>query len=127
VREGDEFELRGYLRVQGPAGTAPFAGFTVVLFDPGFASPVTKSNESGFLWGKVNDGELDEAGRIMYWTAQAELIFSKTFKATKSGLATFSTNPADDLGHEILVLGLNQGVPLSQVTFGSATLQIRNR
>lgn len=126
VQVGEQFEVRAFLNVNGPAGVEAFAAFADMQFSSTLVSPVNDSANVGLAASSVGGGLLDEAGRLIYET-DSNLIFSKTFKATKRGLATFSSSAADLFGHEIYVLGLNDALPLSQVTFGSTTLQVKAR
>ena len=53
------------------------------------------------------------------------MIFRKNFVAAKAGAVDSEVGRLDLNGNDILVVGLNQSVPLSQITFGSTTLQVK--
>lgn len=124
VQVGDQFELRARLIVNGPPGVAPFAAYTDVRFTPGLIVPAGVVGNASSLQGQA---EIDDAGGIMYDFRSGEsssVIFGQSFIATKSGTVTFSADAADLFGHDILVTGLNQPLPLSQVAFGTTRLKI---
>ena len=99
-------------------------------FDADFVTPVVDtSTDIGLRWARVEANRLDEVGRIMFdWSSNpSTLIFSKMFTATKEGRAIFESDAADVYWNQITVLGLDEIVPWSQITFGSTTLEIKGR
>ena len=123
ISVGEQFAQRAILESQM---YRPFSGFADLRFSNALVSPVTDPANVGLKFSNTSAGLIDEAGRILYGTDSA-VIFSQTFTATKKGLATFATDAADVFGHEITVLGLNEVLPWSQITFGSTTLEIKGR
>lgn len=122
LRVGDQFELRGRLIVNGPAGVQPFAAFV----DVGFTAGLIAFSDSLTDWRRQLN-VIDEAGGILYDREafeSADEMFRQTFVAMKQGSVTFTSDAADLLGHEILVTGLDEPLALSQITFGSITLGI---
>ena len=123
VQVGDQFELRARLVLNAPLQVVPFAAYNDVRFTPGLISPV--ASDGTVL--QRRSSEIDEAGGLLYDVTTGDssaLIFSQAFVATKQGLVTFDADAADLFGHDILVTGLNQPLPLSQIQFGSTSLRI---
>jgi hypothetical protein len=125
VHVGDQFELRGLL-VMLAGQQQPFAAFTDVKFDDDLLLVLEDSPEFGAQTGTAGPGNLSEAGRIMYQPdgSSSDVIFRKNFLATGDGDIDFSSDAADFFGDDILLVGQNDAVPLSQVIFGHATLTI---
>jgi len=126
VRVGEQFQVLALVVLTAPDGISPFAGFADLRYSTNFVSPVNNAADVGLAFSNAAPGLIDEAGRIVYGT-DSTVIFSKTFTATKKGQTIFELDAADLYGHEIVVLGLNQRLPMSQVTFGSTTLTIKGR
>jgi hypothetical protein len=125
INVGQQFQLRALLVLTAPDGLQAFAGYADVQFSSLLVSPTANAADVGFgIGSSVSNGLINEAGHIMYPDASG-LMFSKTFTATKKGTATFTAEAADLFGHEIYVTGLNDALPLSQITFGSTTLTIK--
>lgn len=130
VSVDEQFQLRVSLLLTAPEGVQPFAGYADVLFYSELLAPVDGKADVGLQWSKILAEQIDEGGRVLYDDSSgtsSNLIFSKTFRAVKEGFAIFEANAADVYGNDILVTWLNAPLPLSQVTFGSATLEIKSK
>jgi len=124
IKAGQQFQLQAILVLSAPVGVQPFAGYADVSYPTLLVSPATDNADVGLAGSTTSSGLIDEAGRAMYGDPSG-LMFSETFTATKKGTATFSADAADLFGHEIYVTGLNDALPISQVTFGSTALTIK--
>jgi len=124
IKVGQQFQLQAILILAAPTGVQPFAGYADVNYAAALVTPATNSSDVGLAGSTVSGGLIDEAGRAVYGDS-SDVIFSKTFTATKKGTTTFTSNAGDLVGHEIYVTGLNSALPWSQVTFTSTTLTIK--
>lgn len=122
VKVGEDFRLQARLIV--PEGADPFSGYGDFTFLPELVAPVVAATDLGLKDATLQNGEIGEAGRIMYWTPAADLIVSKTFRAMAAGTATFDSNPAESVYLEITYTGLTAPLDVSTVSFGSVELEI---
>ncbi|WP_425616199.1 hypothetical protein NA78x_006138 [Anatilimnocola sp. NA78] len=125
VTVGMEFWLRARLVV--PVGKVPFSGALDIEFTPGmFAAVDDPENRGNFNYGTpgISDGLVDDVWRICWGTADGDLLFAQKFKAIAAGTTVFASNPPDGIAHEILYLGLEAPLEMSEVSFGSLELEL---
>jgi hypothetical protein len=122
VKVGEDFRLQARLIV--PGGTDPFSGYGDFTFLPELVAPVSSAGDLGLNNAQILDGEIDEAGRIMYWTPTPDVILSKTFRAMAAGTATFDSNAIENVYLETLFTGLAAPLDVSTINFGSVDLEI---
>ena len=111
--------------VRVSVGVEPFAAYADATYPTLLVEPANNQADLGLVGSTVAGGLVNEAGQAMYPDSSG-LMFVKTFTAKKKGTASFVADAADVFGNEIYVTGLTDALPLSQVTFGSTTMNIKN-
>jgi len=139
IAEGEEFLLRAYvddLRSDQPS-TGVFAAYADVWYGSELIDVATEAARdvaefsAPFVDGRrgtVSPGIIDEIGAFagqQIPTGAAELpIWSLKFTAKTAGLARFVLDPADEIGHDVLLYGLNEAVNPLKIEFIGDDLQI---
>jgi hypothetical protein len=140
IVEGEEFVLRAYVddlrtsqALPGVFGAYVDVWYRSELVDvlQGDARDVADFN-APFVDGRYGNtstpGLIDEIGSFageQTPTGEAELpMWSIKVRAKAAGLAHFVLDDADVIGHDVLLHGLNEAVPLKQVEFVGDDLQI---
>lgn len=133
ISSGSEFLLKMYAKDIGPAGgfAGVFAAYVDVTYDSALVSPVDTAltfhepyvnGQSGVL---TTAGLIDEGGAFAGFTqtgALEKLVFSVKMKADQSGQVQFVGDPADNIGHDILVFGSDSPVAWDAVTIVPTSL-----
>ncbi|WP_254513462.1 hypothetical protein [Anatilimnocola floriformis] len=122
VEIGQEFRLRARLLV--PAGTRAFSGNGDFLFDENLLDLLLDRDDPGLKPAIIHPGEIDEAGRVMYQTAEGTIMLSAKFRATATGTATFTSNRAETDGFEILYTGVSEHLDPAKIKYGTTTVEI---
>ena len=122
VNANEVFTVRARMLVT--SGADPVAAYIDLQFAVDMVSPLNNPVDLGRINSKRTVDEIKGLGRVMYYSDQPDVIFTKTFQARQVGEVTFTTNPGDHWWDEILYVGLKAPLPTSLVKFGSITLQI---
>lgn len=130
---GQDFQLLGFVEDLRAAPRGVFAAYLDVTFNPAFVSvngPISFGDEYGN--GQSGDasvaGTIDEVGAFDGFDDLGGgefLLFSVPMTATANGSVTFAGDPADELpDHDTLLFGQGTAVPVADITFVSANLQV---
>ena len=77
--------------------------------------------------GTSTPGLIDEVGGFDGFSTLGpteRLLFTVPLLASSTGIVTFASNPADGLGHDVLLYGLDNPVPPADVIYGATSLTI---
>lgn len=132
---GDSFLLK-MIAVDARAFTQPgiYGAYADILFDANLIQ-VESGTEiefaSGFgvlQKGTVLSGEINELGAVSSSIAASNVaeshIATVQFKAIADGTVNFLSDPADDANSEFLMFGIDEQIPASAISYGSAALNI---
>ncbi len=118
IRPNAKGVFAAYLDVTYPANLVSVADTTIVYGDP------YENGKSGSL---SVAGLIDEAGAFGGFTqtgAGEKLLFSVKMKADQAGQVPIVGNPADDVGHQILVYDSDDPIAWDAVTILPTTLAV---
>lgn len=129
---GDNLFLRALVEDVRNFSQGVFSAYFDVEYAESLVSigtPITYGSEfsNGTSGDSATAGLLDELGGFGGLSAIGSgefLVWSVPFSPALSGTVTFQSNPADDIGHEVLVFGNNDPVALTRIEFGSVALDI---
>ncbi|MDE0734678.1 MAG: Ig-like domain-containing protein, partial [Pirellulaceae bacterium] len=132
VNAGDDFYLDVYIQDQRPQADGVFAAYFDVVMDTGLVSldgsPVFGDSYPNTQHFTESAGQMEEIGAIgdVAFLGNAErLLFRLPVTAAGSGTADFSINPAENIGHEMLVYGSNSPVSTDTVVYDSTSVLIK--
>lgn len=133
ISTGEEFLVRVFVQDIRPNAKGVFAAYLDITYD---ANRVSVANQnivfaSPYENGKSGDlnvaGLIDEAGAFAGFTqtgAGESLLLSVQMKADQAGQVQFIGDPADGVGHQILVFGNDLPVDWNAVSITPKTLLV---
>ena len=130
---GQEFLIQVYAKDLRPNANGVFSAYLDVTYPTNLVS-VADTNivyiapyENGKSGSFAVSGLIDEAGAFGSTTETGSVekrLFSVRMKADVAGQVQFAGNPADAVGHEVLLYGSNTKVPWDAVTIQPTTLTV---
>lgn len=133
IRVGEEFLLRVFVQDIRPNSQGVFAAYLDITYDPTLVSIADENIVYGSPYenGKAGDtsvpGLIDEAGAFAGFTqtgAGELLLLSVQMQADQAGQVQLVGNPADGIGHQILVFGNDLPIDWNAVTITPTTLLV---
>lgn len=137
VSSGDDFYVWAYVQDVRSVPQGVYAAYIDLLYDSNIAvlqattlQDVSFGNDyqngkSGIL---TTPGLVDEIGAFGSGTTplggDKEVLFVLHFQADEAGTVTFTPEPSDVAGHELLVFGANNAIPWNAVTLTAASLTV---
>jgi urease beta subunit len=136
---GAEFVLRAYVTDLRAEPEGVFSAYVDVTYPTALVSSQAGSgdgvvNEAPYTNDSSGDantaGLINEAGGFANSTSPLgggeRLLFTVLMRANSAGVATFTLDPADEVGNDMSVYGEDLGVPNEEVEFVNTTLTIGN-
>lgn len=135
IHVGDTFQLRGYLKDVRSSATGVFSFYEDVTYNGASAAPTASAITFGPQYGNGRAGDtatpglIDEIGSFsgsMSALGSTEYLFyTVTFVAQKAGTLTFTGDAPDaSPAHDIGVYDSNNAIPLDQVAYGRASVNV---
>lgn len=133
IAQNGDFQLRVYVQdLRGVEDGGVFSAYADVEFDSNLATTTGEINfvapYTGAPTGDLNTpGLINDAGALDGTTPlgpSERLLFTVPMKAIGSGTLMFSSNPADALGLDVTVYGINEAISPEEIEFGSVALEI---
>ncbi len=131
VNAGEDFFLDVYVQDQRPQADGVFAAYFDVVMDTGLVSldgsPVfgdSYPNTQHFTESAGQMEEIGAIGNVAFLGGAERLLFRLPVTAAGSGSADFSIDPAENVGHEMLVYGSNSPVSTDTIIYDTASLVI---
>lgn len=138
IAAGEEFWVMAFVEDIRVPAEGVFAAYVDVRYDPAIVTSLATSladvqfgdlYQNGKSGNFTTPGLLDEIGAFGPMSPVGggkKMLFAVPFQAVESGQITFTLEPSDLVGREVLLFGQNEPVAWNSITFVDAPLNVES-